>query len=122
MRGRDTPSPELRVAARFIRARLERLGFEPGAGDDWFHRYTIAERRLDPQRSDVTLYADGSELTLEFGKDYYVYSFRQTMDASSTRGSFTAAAAIVASSAPWTSPPWARAGFCARIAVGRPTA
>lgn len=42
LRGRDTPSPELRVAARFLRARLERLGFKPGAGDSYFHQYKLS--------------------------------------------------------------------------------
>ena len=40
MRGRDTPSPELRVAARFIAARLERVA--PGMLDDGLRQAAAA--------------------------------------------------------------------------------
>src|SRR5262245_54657647 len=48
LRGRDTPSLEQRVAARFLRARLERLGLQPGAGASYFHEYPLQRRRIDP--------------------------------------------------------------------------
>ena len=35
--GRDSPSKGQRIAARFIRNRLQRLGWQPGAGDSYFH-------------------------------------------------------------------------------------
>src|SRR5262245_32468142 len=56
MRGRDTPSQEQRVAARFVRARLERLGFRPGAGASYFFEYPppVDMRRLDPDHTHVT--------------------------------------------------------------------
>ena len=55
--GRDTPSPELRVAARFLRARLRRLGLRPGAGESYFHEYQLSDvsRRRRDSQEDVTL-------------------------------------------------------------------
>ena len=41
LEGRDTPSHGQRLAARYIRARLERLGFQPGGDDGYFDRYTL---------------------------------------------------------------------------------
>jgi peptidase M28-like protein len=79
MRGRDTPSKEQRVAARFVRARLERLGFEPGAGTSFFHEYPLQQRRIDPARSSLAVLrapkdpGQAPEVALElvFGKDYF---------------------------------------------------
>ncbi len=71
MRGRDTPSKEQRVAARFLRARLERLGLEPGAGASFFHEYPLQQRRIDPARSSLSVRGPRGELTLAFGQDYF---------------------------------------------------
>jgi len=71
MRGRDTPSNEQRVAARFLRARLERLGLEPGAGTSFFHEYPLQQRRIDPARSRLSVAGPGGELALVFGRDYF---------------------------------------------------
>jgi hypothetical protein len=72
MRGRDTPSNEQRVAARFLRARLERLGFQPGARASFFHEYPLQRRRIDPVRSSLSLSGPGGEVALVFGRDYFV--------------------------------------------------
>ena len=71
MRGRDTPSNEQRVAARFLRARLERLGFSPGAGASFFFEYPLQRRRIDPVRSRLSVAGPGGELALAFGRDYF---------------------------------------------------
>ena len=57
MMGRDTPSPEQRVAARFLRARLKRLGLQPGAGESYFHEYPLSSvsRRRNVEVEDVVL-------------------------------------------------------------------
>ncbi len=58
LKGRDTPSPELRVAARFLRARLKRLGLKPAAGDSYFHEYqlsSVSRRRGGKSQEDATL-------------------------------------------------------------------
>lgn len=74
MRGRDTPSTELRVAARFVRARLQRLGFEPGAGASFFHEYPLARRAIDPDRSRLHVEGPGGAADLVFGRDYFLAS------------------------------------------------
>jgi len=71
MRGRDTPSNEQRVAARFLRARLERLGLAPGAGTSFFYEYPLQQRRIDPARSSLSVKGPGGELALAFGRDYF---------------------------------------------------
>ena len=72
MRGRDTPSPELRIAARFIRARLERLGIEPGAPGGYLFRYPAAWHSLDPERTCLAVSGEGKTLRLELGRDYFL--------------------------------------------------
>src|SRR5690606_30515861 len=40
--GRNTPSEGLEIAARYIRSRLMRIGFEPGAPEhSFFHEYAL---------------------------------------------------------------------------------
>ncbi len=79
MGGRDTPSQGLSVAAAFVRARLERLGFQPGAGGDFYHRYGVGWRKLDPARSTLAL-EGGSAEPFVFGTDYFFSSFRDVRD------------------------------------------
>jgi len=74
MRGRDTPSPELRIAARFIRARLERLGIQPGAPGGYLFRYPASWWSLDPERTHLAVSGERSTVQLEFGKDYFFAS------------------------------------------------
>jgi hypothetical protein len=83
MKGRDTPSPEQRMAARFLRARLERLGLTPGCGESWFHEYPLVQRRIDPAATRLAFAppraagapADAPSgepvLTFTFGEDYF---------------------------------------------------
>jgi hypothetical protein len=73
MRGRDTPSKEQRVAARFLRARLEQLGLAPGAGPGYFHEYARYQRRIDAARTRLVLEspAAAAGATFTFGADYH---------------------------------------------------
>jgi hypothetical protein len=71
LRGRDTPSLEQRVAARFLRARLETLGLAPGAGASYFFEYPLERRRIDPERSRLSVRAAQGEFELVFGRDYF---------------------------------------------------
>jgi hypothetical protein len=80
LRGRDTPSHELRIAARFLRARVERLGLLPGADGDWFHEYEVETRRVDVERSGLTLRGPGGETDFVFGEDYFVHSLAHVVD------------------------------------------
>ena len=63
-----------------MRARLERLGFTPGAGEGFFHTYPVNVRRIDPERSRLTLSADGVSEAFVFGRDYFVYSSKHVID------------------------------------------
>jgi len=69
--GRDTPSEGLKIAARFLRARLQRLGWQPGAKDGYFYTWQLEKKGLDPQSCHVEF--GGKSLTL--GKDYYLSGF-----------------------------------------------
>jgi len=70
LKGRDTPSPEQRIAARFIGARLGRLGFEPGAPDGWYWTYDMPTASIDPAASSLTLSAGEESVSLKLGEDY----------------------------------------------------
>lgn len=69
--GRYTPSPGLRVAARYIRARLQRLGFEPGAGESFFHTYPLQRSSLDEAASGVEVESPAGDFRLRLGVDYF---------------------------------------------------
>jgi hypothetical protein len=71
MRGRDTPSLEQRVAARFLRARLEQLGLPPGVGASYFHEYPLGQRRIDPARTQLTVTGPQGTLEFVFGRDHF---------------------------------------------------
>lgn len=70
LEGRDTPSPGLRLAARYLRARLERLGFRPAGDDGFFDRYELVRGGLDPLASGVALLRPEGEVALQYGRDY----------------------------------------------------
>jgi hypothetical protein len=74
LEGRDTPSPGQRIAARFLRARLERLGFAPGAADGYIYEYPLYLPRLDETKSyaRTSLRNEVTEFTL--GVDYFIQS------------------------------------------------
>ena len=74
MGGRDTPSPGLKVAARYIRARLQRLGLQPGARDGYFHYYPLRLLRLDEDQSRVELAAGDERVALTYAEDYFLAS------------------------------------------------
>ena len=77
MQGRDTPSEGLVVTARYLRARLQRLGWQPGAKDgSYFHLYDLTNRRLLPQGTKATITGTGAKaaqsLELAFGRDVWL--------------------------------------------------
>jgi len=69
--GRDTPSLGLRVAARFLRARLQRLGWEPGAEHGYFFEYPLEVHRIDEAASSAELVHGGERVELRWGRDYF---------------------------------------------------
>ena len=70
LEGRDTPSQGLRLAARYLRARLERLGFQPAGDDGFFDRYPLERSGLDLSSCKAWLVQGGKERELAFGQDY----------------------------------------------------
>ncbi len=74
LQGRDTPSPGLRLAARYIRARLERLGLEPGGDAGFFDEYRLERTSLDKEASFVTIAKGGTETKLAYGAGYSFWS------------------------------------------------
>jgi len=73
LRGRDTPSQEQRIAARFIRARLERLGFQPGGRDGSFlYEYLWPQSGLDLARTSATLDLGAGPTALTWAQDYFL--------------------------------------------------
>jgi hypothetical protein len=73
LRGRDTPSPEQRIAARYLRSRVQRLGFQPGGGNGSFlYEYPWAQQGLDVANTGATLELGGATQKLEWAKDYFL--------------------------------------------------
>jgi len=68
--GRDTPSDGLKLAARYVRARLMRHGFTPAGDHGFFDEYDLEQKRLDPERTSLVLAAHGRDADLEYGDDY----------------------------------------------------
>ncbi len=72
MRGRDTVSAEQRLAARYLQARLQRLGFAPGAGEDYLHEYPLEQVTLERASLGATLQLGAEARGLAHGTDYAV--------------------------------------------------
>ena len=70
MGGRDSPSLEQRIAARFIRARLQRLGWQPGAEHGYLFEYQLPMTVADFERTGMRATRDGQSQALELGGDY----------------------------------------------------
>ena len=77
--GRDSPSKGQRVAARYLRSRLMRAGWEPGGRAGYLSPYWLATRAVDV--GGTTLMAKGAygEADFEFGSDYF-FSSRTSCD------------------------------------------
>lgn len=78
--GRDTPSEGLKVAARYIRSRLERLGWKPGAKDGYFYEYPLEHKAIDGAGSKIAWECGGEKGELVFGKDYWLASTLDVKD------------------------------------------
>lgn len=78
MKGRDSPSPQLEIAARYIRARLMRLGYEPGApGGSYLYEWQINQLGFDEESTGATITAaDGTEVPLTYATDYFYPSWQ----------------------------------------------
>ena len=74
MAGRDSPSPEQRIAARYIRARLMRLGFEPVArGESYLDEWRHALWGHDESRTWLQITGkDGLSMSPKWGEGYFL--------------------------------------------------
>jgi len=72
MGGRNTPSKELEVAAQFLRARLQRLEFQPGAGESYFFEYPLVSSALDPDASTASWSSADGDHELALASGYYI--------------------------------------------------
>jgi len=71
MRGRDTPSEEIRIAARYLRSRLMRVGFEPGGTEGYFYEYPLNSSAVNLSETDA--HVEGGP-KLQLGSDYWFRS------------------------------------------------
>ena len=71
LEGRGTPSLGLATSALYIKARLERLGYQPGARSGYFHEYPLISQRINVDKSFVNLGSASGAKRLEFGSDYF---------------------------------------------------
>ena len=72
LRGRDTPSQGLEVAAAYIASEYSRLGLEPrGDSGTYFQRYPYGTRTLLADSAAVSIAAHGQSASLVFGKDFF---------------------------------------------------
>ena len=71
MRGRDTPSPELEEAARYVADRLQGFGVRPAVSDSFLQWYSITtvEQGEDGEQRAV-LSGPDTEVELELGSDF----------------------------------------------------
>ncbi len=72
--GRDTPSNGQRIAARFIRARLQRLGFSPGTPDGFLYKYKLICRELNLAGTRAQAVKAGKSIDFSFGSEYAFHS------------------------------------------------
>ena len=79
LQGRDTPSQGLRIAARFVRSRLERLGWQPGAPNGYLYEFELQKKRVDKPTTRAELIGAERTLELKLGSDY-AFSSRALRD------------------------------------------
>jgi hypothetical protein len=77
MRGRLTNTPEIRLAAEFIKSRFERMGLEPAGPDGSFYQaFNMATATLgDENQFVIASPGRNQQMRLEPGQDYYPLRF-----------------------------------------------
>lgn len=70
MQGRDTVSVGQRIAARFIQARVQRLGFQPGNGDKFLYEYPLDQAKLERDSLAAEWVQGEAKMPLAYGTDY----------------------------------------------------
>ncbi|MFT5199400.1 MAG: hypothetical protein ACI87O_002069 [Planctomycetota bacterium] len=74
MGGRDTPSLEQKIAARYLRARLMRLGFQEGYKDSFIYPYELPQWGVNQDECHMILHLDGTDFQWSWGTDYFLGS------------------------------------------------
>jgi hypothetical protein len=68
MRGRNTPSPELDIAAAYLVAQSRALGLEPGAGDGgYYQRWPYRQIAPDPAGASLALEGPSGRVSIPMG-------------------------------------------------------
>ncbi|MFT4542875.1 MAG: hypothetical protein ACI841_001608 [Planctomycetota bacterium] len=84
-RGRNTPSPELERAARYLSSRADEMGLLPGAVDEagqttFLYTYPLDWAQVDSESSKITFAGERGTGELAFGGDYYLYRSRELFE------------------------------------------
>ena len=80
LQGRDTPSQGQRLAARFLRARVQRLGFTAAGNDGFLATYEAQRIAMDNAACRATAAKGTEKRELAFGKDYYFFMAGAALD------------------------------------------
>ena len=72
MRGRDTPSPELNIAASYLVNQHKLFGLQPGGENrSYYQWYPYPLRRLSASGARLELAGQGGSQSLQLGRDYW---------------------------------------------------
>jgi hypothetical protein len=82
MRGRDTPSNEQRLAARFLVNRVTRLGLQPGGRYGYLSEYPLDWKQIDEEASFLQV----GETRLAFGRHYVFPQLGDLADSEASGG------------------------------------
>ena len=78
--GRGSPSPGQRIAARFLAARAERLGFQPAGDEGFFDRYQLAREALDLKHTAFGVSGPNGSLRLVPREDWWYANLPAKVD------------------------------------------
>ncbi|TVR59214.1 MAG: M20/M25/M40 family metallo-hydrolase [Spirochaetaceae bacterium] len=79
LRGRETGSPEIAIAERYIADAFERFGLAPKTElGSFFHAVTMYRRDFDPDNTYVELEIDGQSIRGVLGRDFRPFFFSDT--------------------------------------------
>ena len=72
MRGRNTPSPELNIAASYLVSNYRAMGFQPGGeGGTFYQWYPYPLRRLDASAARLQVTGGSGPVELAAGRDFF---------------------------------------------------
>src|SRR5687768_1700242 len=72
MRGRDTPSPGLEIAANYLVSQYRLMGLQPGGeGGTFFQWYPYPLRRLNAEQASLDVASSAGTTRLVMGRDFF---------------------------------------------------